>query len=331
MVEEWIRADIEPVKDYASKWKNQRQLNFLAALKQSSDTGFGEEELLEEYRQAGLYQELADKLLELNLLEEALQVAREHLDEPREVTSFADKLLDAGAENAPQALELVEAKLQALQKAPVDKKKKWDYERDNNIDNYRAWLNKKLLKYGRPEQALSMALLRFQANPNSSTYTRVKEAAQSAGKWLELRTRLLDFLANHNQLEELVRIYLQEQEIEKAADILLNPARRENNPNWQSAYNYTLALSGLYLETARAAEGGYPDKAIALYRLAAAYLVELRGRDNYREAAKYLARVRELYLAQQGENDWQEFIFDFRKHHKSLAALKQELDKKGLD
>lgn len=331
LLEEWIRADIAPGIDFTSRWKNQRQINFLVALKQSYDSGFGTAELLEEYSKAGLYGELAEKLVELNRQEEAVQVVLEQLEEPRKVMVFADKLLAADAKNSSQALGLVKSKLLALEKAALDKKKKRDYERDRNIDNYRAWLNEKLLKYGSPEQALSLALQRFQASPNSVTYLKVKETAKGSENWPELSKQLRDTLVRNNRQEDLVKIYLQEGEVEKAVDILLNFGSKESKPTWQSPYNYSLSMSDLFLETARAAEKSYPDKAVILYRQAAERLVELRGRDNYQVASKYIAKIRELYLAQQCESDWQQFIANFRKDHKSLAALKEELDKNGLN
>lgn len=66
-------------------------MSFLALLKQAQ--GSTQDEVLAEYRQAGLYAELAERYLQLGRQNEALAVAQEYLTETFEITRFAERLL----------------------------------------------------------------------------------------------------------------------------------------------------------------------------------------------------------------------------------------------
>ncbi len=59
-------------------------------------------------------------------------------------------------------------------------------------------------------------------------------------------------------------------------------------------------------------------------------LIDGRGRENYQQAAGYLARVRGVYQKQEREPEWQAYITNLRNSNKSLRALKEELDKRAM-
>jgi len=59
-------------------------------------------------------------------------------------------------------------------------------------------------------------------------------------------------------------------------------------------------------------------------------LIDGRGRENYQQAADYLVRIRRLYQKQEQEPEWQAYMANLRKSNKSLRALKEELNKRGL-
>jgi len=84
MVENWLREEMRSGQDFSSQWHNRSIIHFLATLKHAAH--FSDEDLLEEYRKAGLYKDLAEKLLQLNRENEALGVAQANLTEPRDVT-----------------------------------------------------------------------------------------------------------------------------------------------------------------------------------------------------------------------------------------------------
>jgi uncharacterized Zn finger protein len=81
---------------------------------------------------------------------------------------------------------------------------------------------------------------------------------------------------------------------------------------------------------AKAAEKHYPDEAIRLYKSVVQKLIDGRGRENYQQAVDYLGRVKQLYQKQRRESEWQAYVTNLRNSNKSLRALKEELDKKGM-
>ena len=81
---------------------------------------------------------------------------------------------------------------------------------------------------------------------------------------------------------------------------------------------------------AKAAEERYPREAIRLYKSVIQKLIDGRGRENYQQATDFLMRVRLLYQKQGQEPEWHAYIAHLRNSNKSLRALKEELDKRGL-
>src|SRR6266702_6234226 len=109
MVESWLREEMRSGQDFSSQWQNRSIIHFLAILKQAEH--FSDDDLLEEYRKADLYKELAEKLLQLGCENEALEVARANLTEPRDVTWFAEQLLKLDEAWREHALAFVETRL----------------------------------------------------------------------------------------------------------------------------------------------------------------------------------------------------------------------------
>jgi uncharacterized Zn finger protein len=110
MVESRLREEMKSGQDFSSQWHNRSIIHFLATLKQAER--FSDEDLLEEYRKAGLYKELAEKLLQLDRENEALGFAQATLTESRDVTWFAEQLLKSGEAWREQALGFVETSLE---------------------------------------------------------------------------------------------------------------------------------------------------------------------------------------------------------------------------
>ena len=74
-LEAWVRENMHPGQDASSQWRNRGLVSFLALLKQAQ--GSTQDEVLAEYRQAGLYAELAERYLQLGRQSEALAVAQD--------------------------------------------------------------------------------------------------------------------------------------------------------------------------------------------------------------------------------------------------------------
>lgn len=98
---------------------------------------------------------------------------------------------------------------------------------------------------------------------------------------------------------------------------------------YNEGYGY-YGFGDIALQVARAAEEARPREAIELYRQSAERLIALRGRQNYQEACKYLAKMRALY-EKLGEGEaWTTYITALREQNRNLRALKEELAAAGL-
>src|SRR6266487_2655564 len=327
-VEAWLRQEMMPGQDSSSKWHNRSIIDFLATLKQADH--FSDEDVLEEYRNAGLYKELAEKFLQLGRENEALGVAQANLTEPMDVTWFAEQLLKSGEVWREQALAFVEMRLNEVK--PALQGKSQDFTSAHTVDTYRRWLSEKYLLYGKAKQALDMELARFQANPGDATYLSVRSAAQVAGQpkevWLDLRPQLIQTLEQQSRWGALVSIYLDEGEVGQALAALAEMEHTSSTSLY--GYNYRAFSSDYQIQVAKAAEESYPHEAIRLYKSVIQKLIDGRGRENYQQATDFLMRVRLLYQKQGQEPEWDAFIAHLRSSNKSLRALKEELDKRDL-
>lgn len=330
MVESWLREEMRSGQDFSSQWHNRSIIHFLATLKQAEH--FSDEDLLEEYRKAGLYKELAEKLLQLGRENEALGVAQANLTEPRDVTWFAEQLLKSGEAWRESALGFVEARLGEVEQALQGKRQ--DFTGERTVNTYRGWLGEKYRIYGRPQQALKIELTRFQANPDTTTYRAVRSAAQLADQpedtWSDLRPRLIQTLEQQSCWGALVSIYLDEGEVGCALSALAEVERGSGRSLAGYGHSYYSATGDYRVQVAKAAEEEYPEEAIRLYKSVIQKFIDERGRENYKQAIGYMMRIRMLYQKQEQEPEWQAFITNLRNSNKSLRALKEELDKRAL-
>lgn len=326
-VELWLREEIE---ESSHKWRESSIVNFLVTLKQAGH--YSDEDLLEEYRDAGLYKELAQKLLELSRASEALSVAQANLTEQLEVTKFAEQLLTSGETWAEPALAFVETRLAQAERTAQSNPK--DFTIGHAVSNYRHWLSEKYILYGKTQQALDMELARFQANPDEHTYYTVQSTAQEASQskiaWSDLRPRLIKTLEQKGRWGALISIYLKEGEVGQALSALAE--MEQSTPGSLYGYGYRPGVfsNNYQVQVARAAEEQYPNDAIRLYKPVVETLISGRGRENYQQAANYLTRIKALYQKLKRESEWHTYITNLRNSNKSLRALKEELDKKNL-
>jgi uncharacterized Zn finger protein len=329
-VEAWLREEMMPGQDSSSTWHNRSVVDFVVKLKQAEHSS--DEDVLAEYRNAGLYKELTERLLQLGRANEALGVVQAHLTEPMDVTWFAEQLLKLGEAWREQALAFVETRLTEVK--PALQGKSQDFTNAYTVDTYRRWLSEKYLLYGKAKQALDMELARFQANPDNTTYRTVRSAAQAADQpeevWSGLRPRLIRTLEQQGRWGALVTIYLDEGEVGQALAALAEMERTQRTPLYGYGYRAEAAPSHYQAQVAEAAEESYPDEAIRLYKSVVQRLIDGRGRENYQQATGYLARVRRLYQKQGREPEWQAYMTTLRNSNKSLRALKEELDKREL-
>jgi hypothetical protein len=330
MVESWLRKKMRTGQDSSSQWHNRSLIKFLTTLKPAEV--FSDEDLLEEYRNAGLYRELVEKLLQLGRASEALNVAQANLTEPGDVTWFAEQLLKSGETWREPALRFVETRLSEVEQALRGKRQ--DFTGERTVDTYRSWLGGKYSLYGKLQQALQIELARFQANPSATTYRDVRSAAQLAGQpentWSDLRPQLIQTLEQQSRWEALVAIYLDEGEVGQALAALTKIEGKTEKTFAGYGHNYYAVAGDYRIQVAKAAEEDYPGEAIRLYKSVVQGLIDGRGRENYQQATGYMLRIRMLYQKQGQEAQWTAYINNLRNSNRSLRALKEELQKSGL-
>lgn len=327
-IETRIREELSAGQDSSSKWHNRYLIDFLATLKQAEH--ISDDDVLEEYRKAGLYKEMAEKCLQLGRHREALTIAQADVREPMDVTRFAEQLLKAGESWQELALAFVETRLAEIE--PALHGKSQDFTSVQTAERYRRWLGEQYLLYGKVKQAVDIEIARFQANPEHSTYRSVRSAALATGQpadlWPGLQPQLIQTLEQQRRWGALISLYLDENEVGQALAAL---AEMERTPG-ALPYGYRIeSHTSIYqAKVAEAAEEAYPEEALQLYKPVVQRLIDGRGRENYQQAANYLTRVKRLYQKQGQEAAWQRYLTNLRNSNKSLRALKEELDKRGL-
>jgi uncharacterized Zn finger protein len=322
-VRENLRALLLPAVGDPSKhqWHNRMVIQFLSLLK--GEGGLSSEELLEEYRNAELWDEVVDLLLEMDRVEEAIGLAARKVGAANALLAFADRLRSSGGpERAARAISLVDDRL-------------WEREGQRLHDDQvlREWLEKRYLEHGQPEKALALAESRFKTAPSKATYDAVKTAALQPGlpndPWPELRPKLLAALAKNKSWYALIEIHIEEGHVREALDVLAKSEKPTRNG--QPWGEYFMASPESYsARVAKAAEKEFPDEAVRIYQKLAEQKIALRGRPAYQEAASYLVLVMRLLEGNGRDEEWKGFITDLRAQNKSLRALREELDSLGL-
>jgi uncharacterized Zn finger protein len=309
--ENWQRAN-----------QNRSVLWFLSLLK--GDAGLSDEALLVEYRNAELWDETVDLLIERGRMDEAISIATRRLTAAASILPFVDRLVATGdADRITQAISLVDDRL-------------WEQEGRNVRDDQalREWLEHRYVEFGPPDKALAISLDRFKATPAKTTYDAVKSAAHLPGHaenpWPALRKELIATLRKLDNWYGLIDIHLAEGEVEDALKALRKTEKGSRSRSAALGYAWASPWGSYDTRVADAAAADFPDDAIRIYKNLADQLIAARSRKNYTAAAEYLRRaMRTLERHGRGE-EWATLITGVREQNKSLRALKEELDILGL-
>ncbi len=285
--------------EQAGEWSRERLTGFLSERLRGAGR---EQEADALILNEGTAQQRAFQLLEQGQVEQALDIARQNFSPyPGLVLRFADALAQAGADSAA-ATYLGERVAQG----------------DPHVD-YLSWLASHYEKAeGNLEAALQYGQHRFNRAADLKSYAALRRVATELGRWEQLRETLLEASEQRGQIELLIDIALEEGALDRA--LALMP-------------RLTGGRAASYGEkVAQAAEEERPRAAIAVYCQLAETHIAGRQRLAYREAARLLARVRELYrrLGEEGNEAWAALIKELRTRHARLPALQDELNKAAL-
>ncbi len=298
MLAEWARAVLPAPggEGFTLQWRRETIGGFLLQLEADH---LDDETFLRVCRETGRTRDLVERLLLLKRNAEASEAAGQ---------SASDYGL-LGLADLFQAVELEEEFAQLI-------RARIGHSRDTRLLD---WLIAYEMKRQNPQAALGLARQLFAIRPSVEAYHTVRAPAQQIGVWEVERAALLSTLAQANQHDLRVHIFLDEGEIDLALDAfaILNKQTRYR------AHHTDLAV-------ARAAEATRPQAAIEIYLNVSNGLIQQRGRGNYAEAAGYLVRVRSL-LREMGESArWDTLIAQIREDNRRLTALKDELKQAGL-
>jgi uncharacterized Zn finger protein len=299
-IADWVR-DAMPTtgsagSDWSANYHRQVYGRFLLALEGEQ---VDDETFLRICRETGCWQDLVDRLLTLDRVEEATAITRERSD--YDLLQLADLFLAHG--HAALAVELVRERAQ-----------------DSRDGHLVEWLKEQAAARGDLGEALALAETLFWQRPDMAGYAEIRDLARQAGSWETQRGTLLARLgdAEHHQL--LTDIHLEEGEIDRALETL----------GQVMASRWGWRGGELAVRVAQAAEEARPRAALQLYVQEAESLIRARGRGNYITAVAYLARVRALYRALDEPEAWDAYIAALREDNRRLRALKEELGRVGL-
>lgn len=185
-----------------------------------------------------------------------------------------------------------------------------------------AWLKQYAMETGDWSQAVKLAAEAFFERPALDEYTELIELAQKAGRKAETHQQVLEWLSTQEEYGILIEIHLHEKRPEEALETL--EKYKASSPRWG-------VHQSLVLQVVAAVEDTHPQMGLDMYTDLALRLIKLRGRENYREAAKYLSKVKRVYTEVLGQAaEWKTLIREIRSENSSLRAMKDEFDRAGL-
>ncbi len=263
------------------------------------DNQLDDEQYLHICRETRRTQDLIDRLLYLNRVDEALSAAKQA--GRYNLTTIADLFEEHG--HPEIALQLVQSQPQS--------------ETDIQL---LEWLKQHAHRHNQPEETMRLAETLFWQAQTLENYYALLEASAALGKRDAVRARVLERLENAGNFSLLVEIYLLENEI----DLALGALERVNPNIWSSR------ISILRRQVAQAVEAPRPHEAIRQYLLLAEDLIEHRSRGSYAEAARLLQQIRKLYRGLGEEDRWQQILGGLRQEYRRLPAFMDELRRAGL-
>jgi uncharacterized Zn finger protein len=293
-VSAWVR---EALSSDGSRWARQAYGHLLLQLEEA---WLDDQAFLQFCRETGRREDLVERLLVLDRVEEAIEVARRAND--YELLCLADVFL--AQDHSDLAERLIRERLRST--------------RDRHLT---GWLKERALARGDQEEALALAEGLFWERPSLRGYEELRTLARPLERWNDLRAAILSRLAEEEKRTLLIEIHLEENEVDHALEIL-EQMRGTPRRRW--------AVDHLILQVAQAAEEERPREAIRLYKEAAEQLIARRGRGNYAVAASYLTRARDIHGRLDETWAWTTYIAELRASNPRLRALKDELNKAGL-
>jgi hypothetical protein len=146
---------------------------------------------------------------------------------------------------------------------------------------------------------------------NKNLFTIIKILSSKLGEWKENKEKLISFLMDRKDYHGLIRIHLNERDLDSAYDIALKD--RQNLHNMEKVAN--------------ALEKTLPKKACQLYTIMAENLIEKANRNSYKYALHYYKKMKKIYVSLGLQKEFLEYIDTIKKQNIKKRALQKELAK----
>jgi catechol 2,3-dioxygenase-like lactoylglutathione lyase family enzyme len=326
----WIREALSDEEEEITGSERREYGKFLLDLQKDT---LDDETYLRICRETGRTSDLVDRLLTLGRIDEAARETQQVDDYA--LLRLADLFIQHGqdavaerlvggrilapirhANDAAQSDKLQGRLLPSLPGRAEEEKPDW---------RVLEWLRKYYRDRDNRTAELEVAETLFRTQPFLKHYQELRDLAGRLDRWEALRPELLAFLEQAKNTTLLIQIALDEGDIDRALQLLKGMAKKDiHGYTYNEGYGY-YGFGDIALQVARAAEEERPREAIELYRQSAERLIALRGRQNYQEACKYLAKMRALY-EKLGEGEaWTTYMTALREQNRNLRALKEEL------
>jgi hypothetical protein len=285
-------------------WRRRSYGSFLLTLDEAEED---DDAFLEHARRYRLHEALFHKLLAMERIKQALDVAHAHFH-PRDMASAADTLTQEG--HPDEALKLIEDAY-------------WVEENDWLA----AWLVEAYKGQGQNDKALELQRKQFKKSRHLSIMQDILELVDEDSRQAT-RAELIAAVEKEQEWDTLTRFYMAEEAWSQAWDTV---AKLESQPGRAARhYGYTWHGRQLELELADASAHAHPRQAAAAYVKRARELIAKRGRGNYQSAVGWLEKAREIHHRQNWMDEWEGLIKALKEGNKTLRALQDELQKAGL-
>jgi len=297
--EEWVLLEgrLRQIIPGSTDWQREMLVGILEAWHRKKDRDNEADEII---REMGTERQKMFLLVRQGKPKEAATMAKQHFTmQAGTIVGLAKTMAERGA--AEHATALLTELLQDSQTAH---------------SLYREWLAKQSLVEDDLKAALKWWYEVFLHHPTVKEYQILRELGEKLKNWEEVRTRLLNALEEKKAWEALLQIALFEGQVDRALELLPQVPFR----GWR---NYRE-------EVANAAEKEQPRDAVVLYREMVENTIRHKQRSSYRQAAKYLSKMKTIYNRLGKPDEWEKYIALLRKEYARYPALQDELDKAGL-
>lgn len=144
---------------------------------------------------------------------------------------------------------------------------------------------------------------------DKNLFTIIKILSSKLGEWKENKEKLISFLIDRRDYHGLIRIHLNERDLDSAYDIALKDR--------QNLYDME--------KVANALEKTLPKKACQLYIIMAENLIKKANRNSYKYTLHYYKKMKKIYVSLGLQKEFLEYIDTIKKQNIKKRALQEEL------